>query len=382
MIRRPPRSTRTDTLFPYTTLFRSDAKPRPTHAGQRPDTDARRMLMWSPSNAYGQYGGVPMRFARRHSAGNARTLLRAASRAVVFHFAVKIVLVAAHDAHVDELAGPQAGVAAVLDLDQAIDLRCVGHRARDRQLTVDRVDDAALHAAHLGLQLRRGNPRLAFHEARQPLLLHVLVDRVRQLVGLRTFHRRVGERADAVELRLVEEIQQFLELGLSLAREADDEGGADGEVRADRTPALDAFKRLVYRTRPLHQLEHARAGVLERDVEVRQQRRHAVGVALRHQRDDVVDVRVWIHVVQAVPHAELGQPLAQRLHPRLVGLAAPFTPGITHVHALGLGVLRAHPPFAHAAPPHPPRFAPHTARRESKQVALHRSTAADHYEEV
>src|SRR3546814_2639946 len=27
MIRRPPRSTRTDTLFPYTTLFRSDPAP-------------------------------------------------------------------------------------------------------------------------------------------------------------------------------------------------------------------------------------------------------------------------------------------------------------------------------------------------------------------
>src|SRR3546814_12038448 len=27
MIRRPPRSTRTDTLFPYTTLFRSTASP-------------------------------------------------------------------------------------------------------------------------------------------------------------------------------------------------------------------------------------------------------------------------------------------------------------------------------------------------------------------
>src|SRR3546814_5454182 len=27
MIRRPPRSTRTDTLFPYTTLFRSQFKP-------------------------------------------------------------------------------------------------------------------------------------------------------------------------------------------------------------------------------------------------------------------------------------------------------------------------------------------------------------------
>src|SRR3546814_19566750 len=32
MIRRPPRSTRTDTLFPYTTLFRS---PRPTAGSRR-----------------------------------------------------------------------------------------------------------------------------------------------------------------------------------------------------------------------------------------------------------------------------------------------------------------------------------------------------------
>src|SRR3546814_19781516 len=29
MIRRPPRSTRTDTLFPYTTLFRSEGRDRP-----------------------------------------------------------------------------------------------------------------------------------------------------------------------------------------------------------------------------------------------------------------------------------------------------------------------------------------------------------------
>src|SRR3546814_3782484 len=31
MIRRPPRSTRTDTLFPYTTLFRSEVKPQVDH---------------------------------------------------------------------------------------------------------------------------------------------------------------------------------------------------------------------------------------------------------------------------------------------------------------------------------------------------------------
>src|SRR3546814_3981684 len=117
--------------------------------------------------------------------------------------------------------------------------------------TLCRSDDAALHAANPGFEPGGGDVRLPLHEARQPLLLHVLVDRVRQLVGLRTFHRRVRERADAVELRLVEEIQQFLELGLSLARKADDEGGADGEVRADRrseehTSELQSLMRISY----------------------------------------------------------------------------------------------------------------------------------------
>src|SRR3546814_2073452 len=36
MIRRPPRSTRTDTLFPYTTLFRSAPSPRPAQSPPRP----------------------------------------------------------------------------------------------------------------------------------------------------------------------------------------------------------------------------------------------------------------------------------------------------------------------------------------------------------
>src|SRR3546814_9791020 len=53
MIRRPPRSTRTDTLFPYTTLFRSDAvqdvlrgvEPRAALVGRRiEDGDARRRI--------------------------------------------------------------------------------------------------------------------------------------------------------------------------------------------------------------------------------------------------------------------------------------------------------------------------------------------------
>src|SRR3546814_5558924 len=38
MIRRPPRSTRTDTLFPYTTLFRSAPTPDTTSPDPAPDT--------------------------------------------------------------------------------------------------------------------------------------------------------------------------------------------------------------------------------------------------------------------------------------------------------------------------------------------------------
>src|SRR3546814_9223612 len=41
MIRRPPRSTRTDTLFPYTTLFRSRERERRA-ASSRIDDDRRR----------------------------------------------------------------------------------------------------------------------------------------------------------------------------------------------------------------------------------------------------------------------------------------------------------------------------------------------------
>src|SRR3546814_7234035 len=42
MIRRPPRSTRTDTLFPYPTLFRSGWRYRPSRRSSRADLRRRR----------------------------------------------------------------------------------------------------------------------------------------------------------------------------------------------------------------------------------------------------------------------------------------------------------------------------------------------------
>src|SRR3546814_5677075 len=45
MIRRPPRSTRTDPLFPYTTLFRSDAEGEPTADVGRHEGDVLELLV-------------------------------------------------------------------------------------------------------------------------------------------------------------------------------------------------------------------------------------------------------------------------------------------------------------------------------------------------
>src|SRR3546814_8958292 len=57
MIRRPPRSTRTDTLFPYTTLFRSGI-----WVSKKSPTDIRIFAIMDPSPAeretHGEYGAI------------------------------------------------------------------------------------------------------------------------------------------------------------------------------------------------------------------------------------------------------------------------------------------------------------------------------------
>src|SRR3546814_2419791 len=62
MIRRPPRSTRTDTLFPYTTLFRSEPRRLQRHADD--DAVAHHRLWWL-RRAPDQACGVP-EAARHH----------------------------------------------------------------------------------------------------------------------------------------------------------------------------------------------------------------------------------------------------------------------------------------------------------------------------
>src|SRR3546814_4828273 len=72
MIRRPPRSTRTDTLFPYTTLFRS---PRPRRASY-PRAAEYQSCVKRLTNKPGDAHPATIRPTRRRSAGAGPTPIR------------------------------------------------------------------------------------------------------------------------------------------------------------------------------------------------------------------------------------------------------------------------------------------------------------------
>ena len=102
---------------------------------------------------------------------------------------------------------------------------------------IDRVDDHVDRAADLGRELGGGDGGGLLHEAGVALLLDLLGHDAGQGVGGGAADRLEAEGADAVELGLVEPVEQIVEILLGLAGEADDEGRADGDVGADLAPA-------------------------------------------------------------------------------------------------------------------------------------------------
>src|SRR3546814_9705715 len=77
-IRRPPRSTRTDTLFPYTTLFRSFGHERPAHDRWLPSLRLAphpfgHAIHYSCCNRPGPGGGAPVAATGRQSPAQSHT---------------------------------------------------------------------------------------------------------------------------------------------------------------------------------------------------------------------------------------------------------------------------------------------------------------------
>src|SRR3546814_4059661 len=93
MILRPPRSTRTDTLFPYTTLFRS----RTTNAG---DAQMRRALICGVSGQDGAYLAQLLPSQGYEVYGSSRDAQASSFRnlkAIGIHYNIRLVSVAISD---------------------------------------------------------------------------------------------------------------------------------------------------------------------------------------------------------------------------------------------------------------------------------------------
>src|SRR5262249_31458909 len=203
--------------------------------------------------------------------------------------------------------------AAARDADNAVDLRRVATgaplgrgrpgagRVRLAAGAVNLVDDHLLARADPAPETSRGNRLLMPHEAMPALLFHRVGNSGCKLVGERARNRLVTEAADAMELCLIEPIEQESEILFTLAGKADDEGRADGEVWADFAPAGDALQGLLLSGWSFHPAQHGRCGMLKRNIEIGQD------LALCHQRDDLVHVRVWVDIMQPHPGAELAK---------------------------------------------------------------------------
>ncbi len=90
-----------------------------------------------------------------------------------------------------------------------------------------------------------------------------------QLRGRRVGLERIGERPQPLEPGRLDEIRQLGELGLGLAREADDERRPQDKSGDRRPQPVDDRLRLGPRVTAVHQLEHPVVDVLQRHVQVR-----------------------------------------------------------------------------------------------------------------
>ena len=107
-------------------------------------------------------------------------------------------------------------------------------------------------------------------------------------------------------------------------------------------PFANALQGLRFGCRPFHRLQYFRARVLERHVEIGQ------NLAVGHQRNQIVDVRIRVDVVQPHPRAELAERRGKIGDACGDRPAAPLRLLVFHVDAVRARVLRDHEQLAHA----------------------------------
>src|SRR5690606_18199552 len=158
--------------------------------------------------------------------------------------AVQVVFVRIGDAHADQAARADRPLG--LYVHVAVDLGRIGAGAAHDAFVGRFIDQHIDFAADAGLQARRRNLLLVFHEAFPAFLLDLVGHRAVQRVGRRALYRRILETADAVELGFAHPVEQVLEIFFGFTRKTYDERRAQRQVGAFLTPALDARQRFVF----------------------------------------------------------------------------------------------------------------------------------------
>ena len=250
-------------------------------------------------------------------------------------------------------------------VDRAVDFRRIGHAAANCPFFIHFVDQHQNFATDFLLQALGGDLLLQLHKAVPALFFHLFRHLIRQFVGGCAFYRAVFEAADAVEAGFFQEVEQHLEIVFRFAREADDKGRTQGEFGTNFTPLLDARQLAVSGARAFHHFENTRAGVLQRNIEIRQ------NFAFRHQRDYIINVRVRIDVVQAHPDTELRQLFAQANHAGFDRHAVVEAAAMFDINAVGGGVLRDHQQLFDPGIGQAFGFRQHFANRTADQIAAH-----------
>src|SRR5690606_15524890 len=110
---------------------------------------------------------------------------------------------------------------------------------------------------------------LQTRELLQPVGLHIVRHVVCHLEGARTLLWRVSERSHAIELRLLQELEEGLEILLRFAREPHDAGGPYRHVGHCRTKAGELLAQSALPFRTTHAGENCVRCMLHRHVDVR-----------------------------------------------------------------------------------------------------------------
>ena len=210
----------------------------------------------------------------------------------------------------------------------------------------------------------RADRLLRRHEAVPAFFFQLLGHGVRQRVRGRVVHGLVAEAADAVELGLLEPVEQRLEILLGLAGEADDERRADRELGHGFAPLADALQRLRFGRRAASSpsgSSGSRAGTARRDTAA-PCRRPSAESARRRADTDRRSASAPTRRARRAPAA------------RSVMRAATSRPRhadsvYLHVDAVRARVLRDHEQLAHAGAHEPLGFAEHVARGAADEVA-------------